>query len=366
MEKIAILGGGAGGLACASELSMTGHSTNLFELPRFKSPHIEAIQKRGGIEVEGLRKGLAELNLVTTDIRKAIRGVDIVLIITPAYGTETFCETCIPHLEDGQTVIFHGKGGHTLEFVKISKKLGVKKKVMLGETHTLPLGTRLTGRGKVTIYSRIRFLLSSAFPARDTEKIVATLEKLYQSNPPYNYRIVSSENVLALVLCDLNAIRHPPKVLFNLSRVESPMRDFKIYVEGETPSITKIKEAIEKERLAVMAGFGLRPVPSSEIESPEDLRTPEELELRKIFREYVVVSSIKERFISEDVPYGLVTIASLADMVGVQTPLIDSIINISCAMTGVNYWKTGRTTKTLGLVGLSLYEIRKLLDEGTI
>lgn len=366
MEKIAVLGGGAGGLSCSADLSMVGHSVNLFELPQFKAKHIDAIQKRGGIEVKGLIEGLANLNLVTTNVKEAVKGVNIVLIVTPGYGTETLCKVLIPHLEEEQTVIFHGKGGHTLELVRILKELGVKKKVTLGETHTLPYYTRLTGPGQVTIAGRLRILLSSAFPAKDNAKIVTTLKKLYPSNPPYKYKVIPGENVLAVTLCDLNAMGHPMYVIFNLSRVNSEKKDFHIYLEGAAPSITKVRDAIEKERLAVMQGFGLKPVPAGAMRYPTDQLTQAEKEWIARFNEYVIVSSTKERFITEDVPYGLVTIASLADMVGVQTPLIDAVINISSIINETDYWKEGRTTEKLGISRLNLYELRKFLDEGEI
>jgi len=364
VTKIAILGGGAGGLGCACDLSILGHSVNLFELPRFKAPHIDAVQKRGGIEVDGLRKGMVRLNIVTTGVREALEGVEVILIITPAYGTGIFCKTCIPHMEDGQIIIFHGKGGHTLEFVKVAEELGVKKKVFLGETNTLPIGARLTGPGKVTIYSRIRVLYSSAFPTKNTEKIVTTLKELYPSTPPYRYKILPAENVLSVILCDLNAISHPQKIIFNLSRIDSQRRDFRIYLEGDSPSILKIEEALEKERLAVMADFGLKPIPAAKIRSPEELRTKKELELRKAFREDVTVFSTKERYISEDVPYGLVTISSLANVVGTKTPLIDSLVNISNIVNGIDYWKMGRTVEKLGLMGLDANGILSFLKNG--
>jgi opine dehydrogenase len=92
--------------------------------------------------------------------------------------------------------------------------------------------------------------------------------------------------------------------------------------------------------------------------------TSRQKELSKEFGQIALVTSTKQRFISEDIPYGMVTIALLADMVGVETPFMDAVINISCVINESDYWKEGRTLEKLGIAGLSLYELRKFLDEG--
>jgi opine dehydrogenase len=220
--------------------------------------------------------------------------------------------------------------------------------------------------GAVRLYGRNRGQLSAGFPAEDTEEIVATLKDLCPSKPPYNYRISPAENVLAVTLCDSNAMHHPPDVILNLGRVESPERDFNVYLErGKSPSINKVWDALERERLAVMAGFDLKPVHLDELR-PAIERSTIEKELYKWSRKYVMITSVKHRFLTEDIPFGLVTIASLADAAGVATPIIDALINISCVVNETDYWKTGRTLEKLGLKGMSRYEIRKFVEEGAI
>lgn len=359
-----MLGGGAGGVSCSADLSMIGHRVNLFELPQFREPHISAIQKSGKIEAKGLIEEAIRPNIVTTSIKRAIKGVDIVLIVTPGYGIETFCKLCMPYLEEGQVVIFHGKGGHTLEFMRILNELRRKKKVTLGETHTLPYSTRFTGEGQITIAIRNRILLSSAFPSKDTPKIVAVLEELYPPNQPYKYKIIPAENVLAVTLCDLNAMVHPVLIIFNLSLVESEKIDFRVYLDGATPSISKIKDRMENERLAIMRGFGLKPVPMETLRYPDEQMTQAEKELRTSFRERAITRSTTDRFIIEDVPCGLVTIASLADMVSVQSPIIDAVIKISSVINGVDYFREGRTVEKLGIARLSLLELQEYLNNG--
>jgi opine dehydrogenase len=305
---------------------------------------------------------------VTTDIEEALDGVDIILICVPAYGIELFGKTCIPHLKDGQTVIFHGKGGHTLTFTQLAKKLGVKLNVVLGETHTAPYSSRLTAPGQVHIFfGWNRRLLSAAFPATDTDRFIALLKKLYPTDLPFNYEIVPAENVLSVLLCDLNAVVHPLPLMFNLGLLEAP-EGFKLYKQGRSESITKIRNAVEQERLTVMAGLSLKPVPIDEVHDnpapPEYKKLIEEQS--KQFYDFAVVHSMKERFITEDVPYGLVTIAALADMVGVETPITDAVIHLANTINETDYEATGRKPEHLGLAGLSLYQILKYVETGDV
>jgi opine dehydrogenase len=60
----------------------------------------------------------------------------------------------------------------------------------------------------------------------------------------------------------------------------------------------------------------------------------------------------------------LVPIASLADQLGVEVPMIKSVVNLAGLMMGVDYWKVGRTVERMGLKGLSVREIRLLAVGG--
>ena len=58
------------------------------------------------------------------------------------------------------------------------------------------------------------------------------------------------------------------------------------------------------------------------------------------------------RLIVEDVPMGLVPISALGRAAGVPTPIIDSVITLTGALVGQDFWKSGRTMESLGIAGL--------------
>jgi opine dehydrogenase len=128
--------------------------------------------------------------------------------------------------------------------------------------------------------------------------------------------------------------------------------------------------AIEKERLTIMQALNLQPIRITDIPllargkpmSKKEQKTLEER--RKSWRKRVGMKGLERRYLAEDIPYGLVTIASLARMVGVQTPTIEAEITLASLIHQTNYWRRGRTTKSLGIDGLSVNELNTFVNEG--
>jgi hypothetical protein len=53
-----------------------------------------------------------------------------------------------------------------------------------------------------------------------------------------------------------SAIIHPPVTILNAGRAEDPA-DFLFYVEGLTPSVKRVVDALDAERMAMGAALGL-------------------------------------------------------------------------------------------------------------
>ncbi len=70
---------------------------------------------------------------------------------------------------------------------------------------------------------------------------------------------------------------------------------------------------------------------------------------------------LDHRYLNEDVGYGLVFMAGLARQIGVDTPTIDSIIQLTSVLMDRDYAvEARRTPATLGIAGLSANELGKL------
>jgi len=76
--------------------------------------------------------------------------------------------------------------------------------------------------------------------------------------------------------------------------------------------------------------------------------------------------STQDRFITEDVPYGLVLLSTLGRLLGIPTPISDAIINLSGSINRTDYWIEGRGVNDLGLEGMSIEQIQKFLRDGSM
>ena len=60
------------------------------------------------------------------------------------------------------------------------------------------------------------------------------------------------------------------------------------------------------------------------------------------------------RFLAEDIPAGLIPMASLADLAGVATPVTRLLIDAAALVARKDFWASGRTLTQFGLADLPL------------
>ena len=178
------------------------------------------------------------------------------------------------------------------------------------------------------------------------------------------------ENVLETSFSNLNAILHPPGMVLNVGWIEFTRGDFLFYSQGITPTVARIVEEVDKERLVIMEKMDLRKIgfvehlhrlgisPIAEGSVYEAIQTSEAL------RPICSPSTLNHRYLLEDIGYGLVPMAYIARLVNVPTPMIDSLINLASILNEVNYWDTGLTTEKLGIKGTDLKKLKRYLYEG--
>jgi len=362
--SVAVLGGGNGGHAIAADLSLAGFKVSFFELPQFVGESFREVMRRREVEILGkAREGVAKLYRATTSISEALEDAELVLISVPAFGHATFAELCAEHLRGASRrpaaiVLMPGTAG-SLEFMKVFRERGVT--VPIAETATLPYGCRLLGPAKVIVHIKAKLLPTGVLPARLTEEVVGLLRPLYDVVHP-------CRNVLEAAINNPNPITHPAATLLNVGRIEYAKGEFYLYKEGITASVARIYEALNRERKAICDALNLRI-----FECGEQLAEMDRvIQMGLLFGAGSWEAGVKmkgpthvrDRFVTEDVPYGLVFMASLADMLGIPTPVMKSIITLFSTINQEDYFTTGRTVEKLGIAGLSLQELERYLNEG--
>lgn len=362
-KKIAILGAGNGGQTAAADLSLAGFEVNLYESPKFEN-NIKAIIEREGIKITGVaRKGFAKLNKVTTNIEEAMEGVDVVMIIVPAFAHEIIFKECAPHLEDGQIVTINAGNHGALQLSSILKNMRINKDVIISETSTLIYVCRVIAPAEVRASGLKRVVPLAAIPAKDTKKCIKVLNEIYP-------QFVPATNVLETSLSSANMVLHPPIMLMNAGYIERSKGDFLFYIHGASPSVARICETIDVERIAVGKALGINLISVKDaMYKKYDAHGDSLYERIRDCKPYwdhssaSSPSSLEYRYLTEDVPYGLVPLASLGDLLGVPTPSVKTIIDFASLVNQTDYWGDGLTAEKLGLNGLTAKQINNLVDE---
>jgi opine dehydrogenase len=74
--------------------------------------------------------------------------------------------------------------------------------------------------------------------------------------------------------------------------------------------------------------------------------------------------AIATRWLTEDVPYGLVTWADLGRRVGVATPVLDAVVALASTVLGIDCRAQGRTADDLGLPTVLPADLGAFLEFG--
>ena len=349
MSKVTIIGAGGVGTAVAADLTLAGHQVVLYEMPEF-SGNIEPIIKSGGIKLsEGEKTDFAKIDKATTDIAEAVRGARIIMVATVGWAHQTIAELAAPYLEDGQTIIIFSAELGSLEFKKVLMEKRPDLDVKLVETLSAPYGSRreASGKAEVTIRNRMHDLGLAAIPTRYTEQVISEIKEFYPDV------FVAASNVVEVGLSNPNILIHPGPALLMTASIESGNN---LIYTLFTPSVLRVMKTTFQEKKAILKALGLKDLYSFE-QQEKSLTDPG-------LRQLTGPSDMHQRFITEDCPMGLVALTSLGDLVGVPTPVCKAIVTLISEIIGIDYFKKGRNLERLGISGLSLDQLTRLLDKG--
>ncbi|NIP18418.1 MAG: opine dehydrogenase [Xanthomonadales bacterium] len=357
--NITVLGAGAGGTAVAFDCANHGHEVRLFDLPQFPA-NIEAIADSGGINAEGDISGFAPVVYAGHDVDEALDAAQLIYVVGPAYSTEPFGAAVAGKLEPGQTVVVSpGSCGGALAFKKAAGLAVEDDSIRLAETSTLHYAVRLTAPGRIRVFLKLRAgNLLAALPSRLTGEVLELVADVYPGMEP-------AASVLQTSLQNANPVIHPAVTLANAARIEGTGGDFLFYEDGVTDSVGRLIETVDNERIVVGRALGIEVLPDPELGMRQGymLENNYGAAYREApgFRGIGAQPQLDHRYLNEDVGYGLVFMSGLGRQLGVPTPSMDAIINLSSVLMARDYAiEAKRTPRSLGIGGLSAAELRKL------
>ena len=362
VKKFTVVGAGNGGKAMAAHLALMGQDVTLYNRSFI---HIEVIAKRGGIDLESYQggpHGFGILSKVTDNMEEALKDAEVIMVVVPSFAHADIAQLMAPYLVEGQIVILHpGRTCGAIEFREVLDRCRCKCKIILAEAETFIYASRSEGPSQARIFRIKEAVPLAALPALDTPLVLSAIEHVYP-------HFIDGINVLQTGLNNMGAVFHPALTILNAGRIESTHGDFQFYVDGVTPSVARVLEVVDRERVTVASSMGIRARTSMEWLSlaynVQGDTLYEAIQNQSGYYGINAPSTLKHRYISEDVPMSLVPIAALGERYGVSVNGINAIIRLGCILHSTDYWRKGRTLDKLGIKDLSVSELTRYVIEG--
>lgn len=355
--RFAVIGAGNGGQSMAAHLTLLGFAVGLWDVEPEK---VQALRTRGSIAISGAVEGEARIPLVTGDMAEVLDGAALVMVVLPTVYHGSVAKCMAPHLKNGQMVVLNpGATGGALEVRATLRQHGCRAEVVVAETDTLLYACRSLKPGEAIIHGIKDHVDVAALPARASRDVATALNAAFPQFVP-----VSS--VLQTSLTNMNAMMHPAPTLLNAGRIESRAA-FEYYSEGVTPSVARVVETVDAERLAVAAALGVR-VPSL-IEwyaagyGTHGSTLYESVQQMRGYDGIKGPATLQTRYLFEDIPTGLVPLSALGAALGVPTPTMRAVIDLGNTLLERDFRREGRSLAKLGLAGKTPEEIRRMTLE---
>ena len=356
---VTVVGSGNGGLATAFDFALHGHTVRLFDTPDFPD-QVAAVASAGGIHAVGAIEGFAEIAHAGHDIGTALDAAELVVVVGPAYATDSQARVVAPHLTPGQAVLVcPASCAGAIAFKRAAGLALDDETITVGETSTLPYAVRIVAPGRVNVFHKLGAgVYVAGLPRSGTDRLLSMVQDVFPGTE-------AADSVFQTTLQNGNPVIHPAVTLLNAALIERTGGAFLFYEEGVTEAAGRVIEAADRERLAIADALGVR------VLSEPDLGV-----LQGYMREanystgystapgFLGIGAqpqLDNRYLTEDVGYSLVFLTDLARRIGVRTPAMEALITLASIVLGRDFRDEGkRTLAVLGLDDMSAGDLSAL------
>lgn len=358
MEKFAVLGCGNGGKAVAAELAFNGASVSIYEA--IPNDGFRKLQETKELKLTGAMELSSKMDLVTDDLEEAIKGRKFIMVVVPSFAHEDIFRNLLPLLEDKQNIIVVPGNYSTFLFKTLIDEMKLSPEVTISETVSLPYACRATDFDTVEIYKKKNYLKMGTYPQTKSEFIITKLNEVLPMFRP-------AKNVLEVALDNPNFVVHPLPTLLNIASIENNPSGWRHYIDGISPVISSAIHELDKERIEIGKAFGLNLMTTIEAlkeyygnndsETIYEYVNSDESPYKDIYGQNVF-----GRYVSEDLPYLAVPAKALANIAGIDTPWIDTVIQLGSMIHHKDYKQLGYNSSKIGIEGMTVEEIKNLIE----
>ena len=345
--RIAVIGGGNGAYAAAADLAEKGHEVRMWRRNSAALQDSLTLKDADGERSVAVR--------ACSRIEEALKGAELVFMPDPAFTQADNSKRIAPHLADGQVVFLAPGTFGSYVMTKLIRDAGNRADFAFAETGTLPWLTRKHGPATAAITARATRLPTGVFPKKKNESALAVIRKAFPSIEPV-------EDALSGALMNAGPIIHPPLILMNAGPLEH-FEKWDIHKEGTQPSIRRVTDQLDAERIAAREALGYRAphFPLADHYKPDGdewmygRKVHKKLTESQDWRERIVLG--EHRYMREDVEYGLAFLVSVCERLRVSCPVARGLLSLASAVLGRDLRQEGRTLENLGLAGADLKAI---------
>jgi opine dehydrogenase len=362
-DTVAIVGAGIGGVYLAATLGVAGGKLRLHDIDDTRLAEIRA---RGGIEVEGEPDRFAAIEHVTTDLAKAIGGAGIIIVATGGNYQETVARSLAPLLRGGELILLiQGNTGGSLVVRRALDAALCRVAVDVAEMDNYPYSCWRLSATRIRPIVAKRWLQIAAFPGQRIDAMFPRLAPLFP-------HAIAAPTVVHTGFTNANAMLHVANCVANAGKIDRG-EAYRFYAEGVTPSVARLYETINAERVAVAAALGaVVPNLADWFERTYGVRGATLSETCQLlttnsdgpYQATGTPKSFEHKYITEDVPVGLMPMQALGAACGVPTPTIDAVIELVRGLTGKDFSLKARTLQRMGLDGLDAAGVRRVMEHG--
>ena len=351
-SRVAVLGAGSIGFATAALLAQRGFRPVLWSP---SSTRTAALSAGAPLVAGGSIQGSFTVDVAAT-CADAIAGASAVIVAVPGFAHRAVFDAAQPFLQPEQVLVISSHS--SLGALYLSKR-GIRSCVAaLGTTVAT---ARQTGPAAVYVNNVRRAVDVAAVPATRTSEAAEVCTALFDD------RFVPRRDVLAITLSNINPHGHMAMALCNFTRIERGESWGNYW--GVTPHVGRLMEALDAERLAVAAGFGLSVRSIQEhfhlsFGVPMGAMGDMAAAVHAQGRAPNGPASVDTRYVHEDVPFGLVVIERLGRIAGCPTPIHSGGIEVFSALYGQDFRTANDLLPTLDLDRLDARALLALCRDG--
>lgn len=345
---IAILGAGAIAYGNAALLCRNGHSVVIWSP---SGQRTSAFAAGKPLVATGAIEGRFNPRAANS-CADALSQADAVVIAVPGYGHRHVLEAAAPHLRGEHVVVFNAHMSFAaLYLAKLTDTLGVTPTIAaLGSTVTTGRQTALDSVNVGAIRGQLDVAVIPKSAASRALEICQVM---------FGDRFALRSSLLEIALSNLSAQNHLAIALCNLTRMELG----EIWKQSShiTPAVARFLEALDDERLAVAKAFG---VSVRTIHDHYNLSYG--IPMGPLAEMAQVLASrpggvngpttLDTRYITEDVPFGLVPTIRLAALANVSVPLHEGGLRILSAIYGRDFEADNDVLSQIGQLSRKMLE----------